>query len=175
METLGLADLITRVIDGDPWHGANVMTLLEGVSWQTAAAHPVPGAHSIWELVLHMTGWANEACARLAGKAAGEPKGGDWPDVNDPSSAAWTQALKALVESHRMLAAAVRAIDDRALDTPGVDLRDRAEGTGLSRYVTLHGVVHHTTYHAGQIAMLARVARSSDEGRAGGSRGRMGP
>ena len=158
-ETARLADLITRVIDGDPWHGSTVLALLDGVSHQAAAAHPVPGLHSIWELVLHMTGWANEAGARLAGEAAGEPKGGDWPAVTEVSHAAWTRAVEALVASHQALAAAVRATDDRVLETAVHDPRDRAAGTGLSHYLTLHGLVHHTTYHAGQIAVLVRAAQ----------------
>ena len=32
------------------------LEVLEGVSAEAAAAHPVAGAHSIWELVLHLTG-----------------------------------------------------------------------------------------------------------------------
>ena len=160
-ETARLADLITRVIDGDPWHGSTVVALLDGVAPHTAAAHPVPGVHSIWELVLHMTGWANEAGARLAGADAGTPEGGDWPAVTDVSGAAWTRAVEALVASHRALAAAVRATDEGMLGEAVRDPRDRAAGTGLSHYLTLHGLVHHTTYHAGQIAVLVRAARAA--------------
>ena len=152
-----LADLVERVVEGDPWHGSNVVALLDGVSARDAAAEVVPGAHSIWELVLHMTGWTREVQARLEGNAAGEPAGGDWPVVRTVSPAAWAAAITALVESHRALAAALRASDDRALATPVVDRRDPAAGTGLSRYLTLHGLVHHTTYHAGQIALIKRA------------------
>ena len=35
-----------------------------------AASRPIPGAHSIWELVLHVAGWADVARARLT---SGEP------------------------------------------------------------------------------------------------------
>lgn len=160
-ETAKLADLIMRVMAGDPWHGANVVALLAPVSPGTAAAHPVPGNHSIWELVLHMTGWANEAAARLRGAAAGEPDGGDWPPVVDVTPLAWQQAKGALVDSHAALAAAVLGAADGVLDEAVVDHRDRAAGTGQSRYLTLHGLVHHTTYHAGQIAMLVKAAAAT--------------
>jgi uncharacterized damage-inducible protein DinB len=152
-----LADLVERVVEGDPWHGSNVVALLEGVTAHDAAAHVVPGAHSIWELVLHITGWTREVQARLEGEAAGEPAAGDWPAVRDASPAAWAAAVAALVESHRALARALRASDDARLTTPVVDRRDPAAGTGLSHYLTLHGLVHHTTYHAGQIALLRRA------------------
>lgn len=152
-----LADLVERVVEGDPWHGPNVCALLDGISARDAAAHVVPGAHSIWELVLHMTGWSREVQARLDGAPAGDPAGGDWPAVREASPAAWTGAVAALVESHRALAAALRASDDAVLATPVVDHRDPATGTGLSHSLTLHGLVHHTTYHAGQIALLRRA------------------
>ena len=161
-ETSRLADLVMRVIDGDPWHGPNVMTLLDGVSPRAAAAHPLAGGHSIWELVLHMTGWADEVRARLGGAEADEPTAGDWPEVTATSRESWATAMAALVESHVALAAALRAADDRLLDTAVRDHRDRAGGTGLSHYLTLHGLVHHTTYHAGQIAMLVKAARAAE-------------
>ncbi len=160
-ETAKLADLIVRVMEGDPWHGPNVVTLLEGVSPSAAAAHAVPGTHSIWELVVHMTGWANEVRARLGGAVAGEPEGGDWSEATDASPAAWQAAKAALVHSHAALAAAVRAAGDAVLDTAVADYRDRAAGTGLSRYLTVHGLVHHTTYHAGQIALLVKAATAA--------------
>lgn len=152
-----LADLVERVVEGDPWHGPSVVSLLHGVAARDAAAAPVAGAHSIRELVVHMTGWAREVSARLGGAPAGAPEAGDWPAVGHAGEAAWKAALVALVESHRALAAAIRAAADSALDTPVADHRDAAAGVGLSRYLTLHGLVHHTAYHAGQIALLKRA------------------
>ncbi len=156
-----LADLVERVVEGDPWHGPSVVSLLDGVAARDAAAAVVSGAHSIWELVVHMTGWAREVSARLGGAPAGEPHAGDWPAVDDAADAAWTAAVAALVDSHRALATAIRATGDRALEAPVVDDRDAAAGAGLSRYLTLHGLVHHTTYHAGQIAVLKRAILTS--------------
>ncbi len=156
-EAARLADLVERVVEGDPWHGSNVVALLTGLSATDAAAHVMPGTHSIWELVVHMTGWTREVLARLGGAPAGEPSEGDWPAVAEGTPVAWRAAVAALVESHRALAAAIRAAGDRVLESPVVDHRDGPAGTGLSRYLTLHGLVHHTTYHAGQIALLKRA------------------
>ncbi len=159
-ETARLADLVMRVMDGDPWHGSSVVSLLEGVTHQVASARPAAGGHSIWEVVLHMTGWTDEVRARLAGRRAGDPIGGDWPEVSDVSRAAWVRAVAALVASHVALADAVRAADDRALTEPARETRDPAAGTGFSQYLTVHGLVHHTAYHAGQIALLVKSARA---------------
>jgi hypothetical protein len=156
-ETERIADLVDRVMTGDPWHGPNVRTVLDGVSAADAARRPVPSAHSMWELVRHMTGWAHEVRARLDGAAAGEPDGGDWPAIDDTSEAAWVGDCAALFAAHAALAAALRAMPPSALAEPVLDHRDRAAGTGLSKFLTMHGLVHHTVYHAGQLALLRRA------------------
>jgi hypothetical protein len=97
-ETTRIADLAVRVLEGDPWHAGNIVHLLEDVTAAEAHAHPVPAAHSIWELVLHMTAWADEVRARLAGAEAGDPDPGDWPRVGRATEARWTQARAALVD-----------------------------------------------------------------------------
>jgi uncharacterized damage-inducible protein DinB len=53
----------------------------------------------------------------------------------------------------------VRALDESALLEPTSDPRNRAAGTGVSKYVLLHGLVQHDAYHAGQIALLVKVVR----------------
>jgi uncharacterized damage-inducible protein DinB len=156
-ETVHLADLLDRVMTGDPWHGSNVETLLHGLSAAEAARKPLAYGHSVWELVLHMTGWAREVRARLDGAPAGEPPDGDWPAVRDFSEAAWVRDRAALFGAHAELSAAIRRTAASALDQPVVDYRDRAAGTGLSKYLTLHGLIHHSVYHAGQIAQLRRA------------------
>jgi hypothetical protein len=156
---LSIADLIDRVVHGDPWHGLSLAALVESVTAEGAAAHPVPGAHSIWELVLHMTGWAGEVLQRVHGREAGEPDEGDWPPVGDVDEARWRAAVERLFAAHRALSAATRALEPDSLDRPVTDRRDPALGTGLSRAVTLHGLVHHTVYHSGQIALLKAALR----------------
>lgn len=50
-----LLDELRRAWDGDPWHGDPVRRVLEGITADQAAARPLPHAHGVWELVLHMT------------------------------------------------------------------------------------------------------------------------
>jgi uncharacterized damage-inducible protein DinB len=156
-EPTRLADLLDRVMTGDPWHADSVRSLLDTVTSADAVRAPVPGAHTIWQLVLHMTGWTREVQARLDGAAAGEPAAGDWPAVADPTTVAWERDRRTLFEVHAALAVAIRRTPPAQLDEPVIDHRDRAAGTGMSKYVTLHGLVHHTVYHAGQIAILRRA------------------
>ena len=152
-----IVELIERVLSGDPWHGSSVAQILAGVTPEGAAKRPLDGAHSIWELVLHMTGWAREVTARLGGRVAQEPDAGDWPDVGAPAAGRWQAAKADLFTAYDELMAAVRALDAATLARPVLDFRNNALGTGLSHYVTLHGVIHHAIYHAGQIALLKRA------------------
>lgn len=164
-ETHRMAEMLERVLDGDPWHGSNVLALLAELSAEEAAVRPWPGAHSVWELVLHMTGWTEEVRKRLGGEEAGEPAGGDWPSIGEISAKRWRAAVTGLAKSHRALAKAIREADAAVLETPVVDRRDAAAGTGLSRYLTLHGLVHHTVYHAGQIALVRKAVAARGAGR----------
>jgi len=154
-----IIDLSSRVMDGDPWHAGSIAALLTDVTAAEAAARPIPGAHSIWQLVLHMTGWAEEVRLRVAGAPAGTPAVGDWPRVGPVGRARWDAARAGLFSAYRALQRDVSRMPVRDLSRPTSDPRNRATGEGMSRYVTIHGVIHHATYHAGQIALLKRALR----------------
>jgi uncharacterized damage-inducible protein DinB len=152
-----IVDQLQREHNGDPWHGSPLLQILNGVSVEEAAARPVRGAHSIWELVLHVTAWKNEVRHRVNGRLAGEPEEGDWPMVGDPSPARWADALDKLQAAHERLEADVRAFPESRLFEPTNDPRNRELGTGVSYYTLLHGIAQHDVYHAGQIAILKRA------------------
>lgn len=156
-EAARLIDQFKRAHDGDPWHGSPVREILKGVTHEQAARRPPNGAHSIWELVLHMTGWRNEVARRATGEPAAEPAAGDYPDIGEPTAARWIAALAALDASHLNLANVVRGMSDGQLLKPTNDPRSRPLGTGVSYYELLHGIVQHDASHAGQIAILKKV------------------
>jgi uncharacterized damage-inducible protein DinB len=156
-EAARLVDQIQRAHDGDPWHGSPIKAILEGVTHEQATRRLPNGAHSIWELVLHMTGWRNEVARRATGEPAGEPAAGDWPAVGDPTAARWREALAALDASHQHLIAMVHRLSDERMLQATNDPRNRELGTGVSYYELLHGIVQHDAYHAGQISIVKKV------------------
>ena len=159
-ESLRIADELSREHDGDPWHGSSLTALLRGVTAAQAAAHVVPHVHTVWQIVLHMTGWKQEVRRRLSGAPAGDPAGGDWPEIGEATPERWREALQHLDEAHAALVAAVRALPEAALHEPTRDARDPATGSGVTNYVLLHGLAQHDAYHAGQIALLVKVVRT---------------
>ena len=155
-EIARIVDQLEREHAGDPWHGSPLSAILDGVTWQQAAAKPLADAHSIWEIVLHMTGWKNETRRRLSGAPAGEPENGDWPAVGQTSAERWTEALEHLELAHRLLVSAVKDFPEPDLYVPTNDARNRELGVGVTYYELLHGIVQHDVYHAGQIAILKK-------------------
>ena len=156
-ESSRLIGQLKRAHDGDPWHGSPVKAILNGVTHEQAAQRPPNGAHSIWEIVLHMTGWRTEVARRATGEPAGEPEGGDWPAAGAATAARWQAALGALDEAHQNLANVVRGLSDERMLQPTNDPRNRELGTGVSYYELLHGIVQHDAYHAGQIAIIKKI------------------
>ena len=142
-------DQLQRSFEGnDAWRCPSLRDLLASLTAEQAAARPIAGAPSVWELLLHTTVYDDVARRRLAGEAVptlSEPQ--SWPPPAEPTPAAWLQAKLAFGEARRALRQAVAAF-------PESRLSDVVPGREYSYYVLLHGVVEHTLYHVGQIEML---------------------
>jgi hypothetical protein len=81
LEMENIADQIRRAFRGESWHGRSVREVLAGVSAEDAAAHPMAGAHSIWEIVLHLTGGYMLVLRRVRGERAQLSPEEEWPPV----------------------------------------------------------------------------------------------
>lgn len=148
---------VERIIDqsrrgfaGDAWHGPSLMTILEGVTASQAASRPLSDVHSIWELVAHVAAWERAGVRRLGGDRADLSDEEDWPSIPETGETAWDRIKEMLTKGHEEFENAVSKLDDSKLDRPIV--------AGLPTvYVTLHGIIQHTLYHAGQIAILKKA------------------
>ena len=147
-----ILDQMDRAYSGEAWHGPDVKQLLEGLSADDAAKHPVPGAHSIWGLVNHMAAWNSIVQRKSQGEVPEVTTEIDWPPVWEASEIAWKRALENLAESRTRLRNYVKTLRDDQLDGP--ILREN-----YSRYVLLHGLIQHDLYHAGQIAILKKALK----------------
>jgi uncharacterized damage-inducible protein DinB len=146
----------------DPWHGPATTTLLWELTALEAAARPVSGAHSVWEVVLHMISWQNEVRRRLGGKAPGLPEEGDWPEPSEISDGAWERDQQLLEASLDDLLEALAGRSEEDLERTGGSISDRdpSLGTGVTHRAMVHGLTQHNAYHSGQIALLRKALRS---------------
>ncbi len=150
-----IADELDRMNHGGAWHGPAIKETLDGVTALDAAARPVSGAHSIWEIVLHMTAWADEVGRRLSENARPLNGEADWPCFVESTGRAWEDARSRLAAAHQRLRQAIREFPQSRLQEPVTGTEDN--GPPESFYVMLHGLAQHDAYHTGQIAILKRA------------------
>ena len=145
-----IVDQMDRAFSGDAWHGPPLLHLLEDVTAEQAATHPVAGAHSIWEIANHVAAWNMIVRRRIAGENVNVTPELDWPQVEETSRVDWQLTLENLKHSRTRLRGVVQNLPDEKL-------REQVIGKDYPLYVMLHGLVQHDLYHAGQIAILKKA------------------
>lgn len=154
-ETVGIADQLRRAFGGAAWHGPPLRELLDGVTAAQANARPLAMGHTIWELVLHIESYVSAAVEAAEGGVM--PKiyqtARDWRVVEDGGEAAWRSAVERLLAGGERLAVAMERFDDERLG-------EVVPGREYSFYHLFHGVVQHSLFHGGQIAMLKRAVQA---------------
>jgi hypothetical protein len=144
--------LVDTAYNQASWHGPNLRGSLRGVSLDAAAWRPQPGAHNVWELLVHAAYWKYVAWRRLTGAARGSfPLEGSnfFARPVEASAAAWRADLRLLDAMHRNLRAAVAATSPRTIEA-------RLPGSTVTRLHLITGVAAHDIYHAGQIQLLKK-------------------
>ena len=147
-----IADRFHEALLHDPWHGDSVRKILGGISAEQAAAHPIPDAHSVWEIVHHMTAWIRITEATLGGAAMPQNVINteiDWPPVSNGSEEGWVGATDDLYYATERLVEAMRGFPDKRL-------METVPGREYKFVELLHGITEHSIYHSGQIAMLKK-------------------
>jgi uncharacterized damage-inducible protein DinB len=152
-EASRLADQLERAFRGGAWHGPAFTEALSGVDAATAARRPIDDAHTIWEIVGHVSTWLELCRQRIEGEPIDDvPLEEDWPPpVTGETEAeeAWRRELATLEERHRRFQATVAGLDDARLDAP-------AAGSDPTVRGLLLGVLQHHAYHGGQIVLLKK-------------------
>ena len=151
-EAARIADQLRRAFYGSAWHGPALMELLNEVDATTAAAKPLPGVHSIWELVLHISAWDGAGLQRLDGHKCQLQGAKNFPPVPQPTEMEWRTAVKLARGTHDSLVSTVAGLS-------GKRLREIVPGKRYDFYHMLHGIAQHELYHAGQIAILEKAQR----------------
>ena len=104
------------------------------------------------ELVLHIAAWELAGAQMVRGEAVGELRPDqDWPSAGEPAELRWRETINKLDAAHDELSEAIRLCGPERLS-------ETAPGKDYSVYILLHGIVQHNLYHAGQIAILRKLA-----------------
>lgn len=142
-----LLEIIEHGYQRQSWHGTNLRGSVRGLEPPVALWRPAPGRHNIYELVLHTAYWKYAVKRRITGEKRGSfpLKGSNWFRAPGSLSAAeWREATALLQQEHERMIEAIEA-------NPRV---------ALQRRKMVYGIAAHDLYHAGQIQLLKRLARS---------------
>ncbi len=150
-EKANIIENLKKLQEGNAWHGPSLREILKTVTADQAAARPLPGFHNIWELVLHISAWEEAFTRRLEGHPTDQPDEGDFPPVTETTPEAWAQTVKYLETAHHRLIKTVSELSDSRL-------QDTVVGKDYSVRFMLVGIIQHHVYHAGQIALLKKLA-----------------
>ena len=143
-----ILDQLRRSHEGAAWHGPALKELLDGVTADRAARRPLPSAHNIHEIVLHIAFWVESAADALRGVPMPAEESNCWPAVQ-PGETGWRSAIVRLDAAQSGLRRETEKLGSERLG-------DIVHGRSYTVYFLLHGIAQHNLYHAGQIALLKK-------------------
>jgi uncharacterized damage-inducible protein DinB len=144
-----IVDQMNRAFRGEAWHGPSLMETLEGVTAITAARRSIADAHTVWELVQHVTVWKRTVERRLNGEPIELTSAEDWPSMPNTTPENWATVLDQLRRAHESLVRTFSAFTPERLD-------DIVPGKDYSVYFMMLGTAQHDCYHAGQVAVVKK-------------------
>jgi len=140
------------VLDGEPWFGRSVMSLLQETDPAVVYKKPNENSHSLIEVLYHMNTWAEFTLKRLE-KVEEKNLAGfeklDWREI-DPSEHTWEKGIAQFKVTHDLIIELLETKDDDFL-SGDVDYRE------YNFRFLLYGIIQHDIYHGGQIAYLNKL------------------
>lgn len=149
---IDFANELRKGYSGDAWHGNCVSAIISSVSKDQIFKRPIPTAHTIAELVLHLTSWTEEVFSRLEGNLAKEPEKGDWPMAKEETMQEWDAILSDFRLANEKLLNLAREISEDQWRTTV----NQVSGPRVNYFELFNGLVQHHAYHAGQISLLLK-------------------
>ena len=140
------------VVEGEPWFGKPVMTLLHEVDPNIVYKKPNENSHSLIELLYHMINWAEFSLKRIEGEEdedIAQFEKTDWR-VIDSNGHTWEKAVAHFKVTNDLIIEALQSKDDDFL-VEKVDYRE------YNFRFLLNGLIQHNIYHAGQIAYVRKL------------------
>ena len=152
-QTQRIADSYRAVTTKGAWYGPTLAELIAKTSPDEAVRPPIPGAHSISTLLQHLLLWnerVRKSCEGTAMPRWDAEK--EWAEPPIP----WNELVARWNQSRDLLEESIR-------NFPMEDLGKQVPGRDYPYETLLPGIVQHTIYHSGQIAMALSMLRSRSD------------
>ena len=147
---------LQRTLDGEPWYGRPVITLLKEIDPAMAFTKPGTNAHSLADLLWHMNAWAEFTLKRLQGDKQIDDaymEKIDWRRI-DPAVHSWEKGLQQFQQLNQEIINILQGKDDNFLGEM-VDFRE------YNFRFLLNGYIQHKIYHIGQVAYCKKLLEGS--------------
>ena len=149
-QTQRIADAYRAATIKGAWYGPSLAELLAQIPAELATTSPLPGAHSIAELLQHLLLW-DERIRNTSDSSPLPPwvPEKDWAERPIP----WNELVSRWNRSRELL-------EEKIRNFPVANLAKQVPGRSYPYETMFHGIVEHTIYHSGQIAMVLSMLRS---------------
>jgi uncharacterized damage-inducible protein DinB len=143
---------LLNILQGQPWHGRSVYSILGDVHPDKVHIKPGGESHTLLQLLYHMVTWTEFTRAQIQEEGNADPsyfERLDWREI-DPSLHSWEAGLKEFRESNEKILKLLENKEDSFLG-----------GMVASRQYNfrfmLHGLIDHHIYHAAQVAFICKL------------------
>jgi len=149
-QTDQIADSYRAVTVQGAWYGPTLAELIAKTSPEEAVTPPIPGAHTISALLQHLLLWNERVRKTCEGTAMPRWEAEkEWAEPAIP----WNELVARWNQSRDEL-------EERIRNFPTEDLGKQVPGRDYPYETLFPGIVQHTIYHSGQIAMVLSMLRS---------------
>lgn len=147
-----LRTLFNTTFHGGAWHGPSLLELTKGLSVKQAS-YSAGNVHTIAEIIYHVTSWRIFALKKMQGdeEYVIEDEKLNWGNIGKVDQFELETLMMELTLSHDELMKELETKDD-------LFLQNVVPGAEYNFNTLLNGVIHHDLYHAGQIAILKKLA-----------------
>jgi uncharacterized damage-inducible protein DinB len=143
---------LQNTLNGEPWFGRPVYTILEEVDISKVYINPGNSGHSLIELLYHMITWAGFTLGKLDKNADADltqSEDQDWREINS-SIHSWTAGLEKFRKIHEKIISILETKEDDFLS-------GMVESREFNYRFMLNGLIQHNIYHLGQVAYVKKL------------------
>ena len=144
------------IYDGDPWIDESFQKKLIDLSEEEAFRQPMPGVHSVAEVLSHVIEWRRELIDRMRSGRPPIPifeQENNWYSNEWLGKKGWNHLVEEFEESQDQLMDLWKSLPDSFLSQKYND--------EYPYQYLVEGIVHHDLYHLGQIGLIIKMVRNS--------------
>lgn len=150
-------DLIKQLHDllhGPLWLDEHFDKKLNSISAEEAFINPIPGLHSVAELLSHLNVWLRACMDRMTGieNELQDNSPDDWKTNEQLKADGWEVLKEEFFDLHDELIRLIEVSDGSFFEQP-------YHGSEFTHQDVLYGLIHHNAYHLGQMGLTIKFLK----------------